>query len=196
VIPQGARLRRSPRAGALGGGQRRETDEGFTMMTSALLNMLDAPEEVVAYQYGEEGESEGMGDDQLIYYESAYPSSASTYAPPYSHHGEASSVQQHPVGVDDSFDPEFFERLSISRANNSRASEPSLASSWASHGPPSRSGSAGSLNGGGPTRYHPAPYRRPPGHGEDDPLPVIHQYPPPPDSGSTSGGGDVGLFLP
>lgn len=46
----GGQARRSTRRGA----RAREGDEGFTMMTSALLNMLDTPEEVAAESYSDD----------------------------------------------------------------------------------------------------------------------------------------------
>jgi hypothetical protein len=175
------------------------------MMTSALLNMLDTPEELAAYRYGEDGEQEEGGvlvdDDQLLYYESAYPASAAAFAPPlYPRRMEAYAAAHPPPAQEDSFDPEFFERLSISRAapSSRAASESNLAGSWSRGPPPPRTGSGGSLplnGGGGHGRFNPGSYRGSPPFGEDAPMQQHHHHAQG-GSGGGSGGGDVGLFLP
>jgi Zinc finger C-x8-C-x5-C-x3-H type (and similar) len=185
----GVRLRRSPRGGP-GGIRRGENDEGFTMMTSALLNMLDAPEELVGYDH--EGEEEDDGDEfngegPHMYYEAAYPQSAIL-------------SQQDPHAMpSDSFDPEFFERLSLSRN--------------ASYGVPDRNGghdgsswnpgfrdSGGAISNG--ISHNPPHVLR---QGNDDAMQrVIHQHAAaatstpthgPTSHGGNGGGGDYGLFL-
>lgn len=163
----GVRIRRSPRGGP-GGNRRGENDEGFTMMTSALLNMLDAPEELVGYDHdGQEEDDDFDGEDPHLYYEAAYPQSA-----------HLSQPDPHAIPRD-SFDPEFFERLSISRN--------------ASYGVPERTGHDGSSS------WSPGV-----GHNDDTMQRVIHQHAAaatttpthgPNSHGGNGGGGDYGLFL-
>jgi Zinc finger C-x8-C-x5-C-x3-H type (and similar) len=193
MVPPGAaagvRFRRSPRGGP-GGNRRGENDEGFTMMTSALLNMLDAPEELVGYDHeGEEDdEDEFDGEDPHMYYEAAaYPQSAIL------------SQQDLHAMPSDSFDPEFFERLSLSRN--------------ASYGVPDRNGGhdgpswtpdfrdAGGAMSNGTSHNPPHALRQ----GNDDAMQrVIHQHAAaatstpthgPTSHGGNGGGGDYGIFL-
>jgi Zinc finger C-x8-C-x5-C-x3-H type (and similar) len=198
MMPPGAaagmRLRRSPRGGGPGGIRRGENDEGFTMMTSALLNMLDAPEEMVGYDHdGEEEDGGGDDDDYFedphMYYEAAA----------YSHQS-AHLSQQDPHGQPcDSFDPEFFERLSLSRNTSYGVPEQQNGhqdnSSWS---PGYRNAGGGASSG----ISHEPPHvvRR----GNDDPMQrVLHQHaaavtttaPAHGAVGGNGGGGDYGLFL-
>jgi hypothetical protein len=115
---------------------------------------------------------------------------------------EAYAAAHPPPAQEDSFDPEFFERLSISRAppSSRAASESNLAGSWSRGPPPPRTGSAGSLTLTGHARFNPGSYQGSPPFGEDAPPQALqqqhHRAQGGSGGGSSGGGGDVGLFLP
>jgi hypothetical protein len=152
------------------------------------LNMLDAPEEMVGYDHDAEEEEEGDIEDPQMYYEAAYPQSALLSQP-----------DPHAV-PSDSFDPEFFERLSLSRNASHGVSDRNghEGESWS---PGFRSAGGALSNGFFPNASHVLR------QGNEDPMQrAIHQHAAAttpatsvPNShgavGGSGGGGDYGLFL-
>ena len=218
-----SRYRRSPR-GSSGTTGRRENDEGFTMMTSALLNMLDAaPEELAGIGSYEDDEFDdnnnlhpGGGGDSRLYYDpvavtSSFPSQHQSTKDPSSY--TSSSSRANPD--DEPLDPVFFERLSLHREEAVDASSRPPTDYHYSHGNGARNSQPHSwsptLRRGNPDTKMMGSMGRSPNqeaalhhllaqqhhHPQQQPYHDHHSAASAGGGGSNAyGGGDIGLYLP